>query len=95
MKNCYTAELAQLIPFPNKDLKRPSKEILEYSSFNIVAASPLTLLPYYQFRNLLYICPRLLNFTNRGGERARNIAVKIQFMSDEGMKGMKVNIDLI
>ena len=32
----------------------------------------------------------MLNFTNRGGERARNIAVKIQFMSDEGLKGMKV-----
>ena len=34
----------------------------------------------------------MLNFTNRGGERARNIAVKIQFMSDEGMKGMKVRL---
>ena len=34
----------------------------------------------------------MLNFTNRGGERARNIAVKIQFMSEEGMKGMKVRL---
>jgi hypothetical protein len=90
VKNCYTSELAQLNPFPNKDVKRPSKEIMEFSSFNTVAASPYTLLPYYQFRNLIYICPKSLNFTNRGGERARNIAVKIQFMSDEGMKGMKV-----
>ena len=90
MKNCYTSELAQLNPFPNKDVKRPSKEIMEFSSFNTVSASPYTLLPYYQFRNLIFICPKSLNFTNRGGERARNIAVKIQFMSDEGMKGMKV-----
>ena len=94
MKNCYTSELAQLIPFPNKDVKRPSKEIMEFSNFNPAAASHLTLLPYYQFRNLLFICPKMLNFTNRGGERARNIAVKIQLMSGEGMKGMKVFIAL-
>ena len=66
--------------------------MLEFSSFNTTAASLLTVLPYYQFRNLLFICPKNLNFTNRGGERARNIAVKIQFMSDEGMKGMKVSL---
>ena len=63
---------------------------MEFSSFSTIAALPYTLLPYYQFRNLMFICPKSLNFTNRGGERARNIAVKIQFMSDEGMKGMKV-----
>ena len=65
VKNCYTSELAQLIPFPNKDVKRPSKEVLEFSSFNTTAASLLTVLPYYQFRNLLFICPKNLNFTNR------------------------------
>ena len=92
MKNCFTSELAQLIPFPNKDVKRPSKEIMEFRSFNTAAVSPHAVLPYYQFRNLMFICPKMLNFTNRGGERARNIAVKIQFMSDEGMKGMKVRI---
>ena len=48
------------------------------------------LVPNYQFRNLLYICPRDLNFTNRSGERARNIAVKVQFMGEDGHKGMKV-----
>lgn len=79
-----------MIPFPSKDVKRPSKEIMEFGSFNVATASPQSLLPYYQFRNIIYVCPKMLNFTNRGGERARNIAVKIQFMSDEGMKGMKV-----
>ena len=81
-----------MIPFPSKDVKRPSKEIMEFGSFNVATASPLSLLPYYQFRNIIYVCPKMLNFTNRGGERARNIAVKIQFMSDEGMKGMKVRL---
>ena len=90
VKNCFTSELAQLIPFPNKDVKRPSKEIMEFGGFNVATASPLSLLPYYQFRNIIFVCPKMLNFTNRGGERARNIAVKIQFMSDEGLKGMKV-----
>ena len=65
---------------------------MEFRSFNTAAVSPHAVLPYYQFRNLMFICPKMLNFTNRGGERARNIAVKIQFMSDEGMKGMKVRI---
>ena len=89
VKNCYTSELAQLEPFPNKDPKRPSKEIMAFSKFNLTG-SHFTMLPYYQFRNLLFICPKMLNFTNRGGERARNISVKIQFMSNEGLKGMKV-----
>ena len=34
------------------------------------------------FRNLLYIYPKYLNFTNRQGS-ARNIAVKIQLMCGE------------
>ena len=46
------------------------------------------LMPNYQFRNLLFVCPKDLNFSNRSGERARNIAVKIQFM--DGLKAMKV-----
>jgi hypothetical protein len=34
--------------------------------------------PHYQFRNLLYVSPKELNFSNRsGGDRARNIAVKV------------------
>ena len=82
LKYCLTPELAQLIPFPNFN-SRPTKEILEFHSNETLSAN-------YQFRNLLYVCPRELNFTNRGGERARNIAVKIQFMGDAGMKGLKV-----
>ena len=34
--------------------------------------------PHYQFRNLLYVFPKELNFSNRSGERARNIAVKVR-----------------
>ena len=80
LKHCLTPELSKLIPFP--DLKtRPTKEILEFSSKEPLIAN-------YQFRNLLYVCPKDLNFTNRAGERARNIAVKVQFM--DGLKGLKV-----
>jgi hypothetical protein len=82
LKHSLTPELAKLIPFP--DLKsRPTKEILEFSPREL-------LMPNYQFRNLLYICLKDLNFTNRSGERARNIAVKVQFMGEDGHKGMKV-----
>lgn len=62
---------------------RPTKEILEFPPRE-------TLTPNYQFRNLLYVCPKDLNFTNRSGERARNIAVKIQFMGEDDSQGMKV-----
>ena len=80
LKHCLTPELAKLIPFP--DLKtRPTKEILEFHSKEPLIAN-------YQFRNLLYVCPKDLNFTNRQGERARNIAVKVQFR--DGLKNLKV-----
>ena len=82
MKHCLTPELSKLIPFP--DLKsRPTKEIIEIRPKEVYQAN-------YQFRNLLYICPKDLNFTNRSGERARNIAVKVQFMGEDGHKGLKV-----
>ncbi len=82
VKHSLTPELAKLIPFP--DLKcRPVKEILEFSPREM-------LVPNYQFRNILYVCLRDLNFANRSGERARNIAVKVQFMGEDGLKGLKM-----
>ena len=36
----------------------------------------------FLFRNLLYISPKSLNFSNRQGT-ARNLAVKISFMEGE------------
>ena len=82
MKHCLTTELTKLIPFPDTK-SRPTKEIMEIRSKEAFQAN-------YQFRNLLYVCPKDLNFTNRSGERARNIAVKIQFMGEDGHKGLKV-----
>ena len=63
---------------------RPTKEIVEFPPREVFV-------PNYQFRNLLYVCPKDLNFTNRSGERARNIAVKVQFMGEEEVQGMKVD----
>ena len=93
VKHCLTPELARLRPFP--DLKaRPCKEILNFPS--AAASRPAATetvgggggisveSPHYQFRNLLYVSPKELNFSNRsGGDRARNIAVKIQLMGGE------------
>jgi hypothetical protein len=62
---------------------RPTLEVLEFPPREL-------LIPNYQFRNLLYICPKDLNFTNRSGERARNIAVKVQFMGDDDAQGLRV-----
>ncbi len=62
---------------------RPTKEILEFPPRELLQ-------PNYHFRNLLYVCPKELNFTNRSGERARNIAVKVQLMGDDDSLGLKV-----
>ena len=61
-------------PYPD-DKGRPIKEILEFPSKEVFS-------PHYVYRNLLYICPKNLNFTNRQGS-ARNIAIKIQIMNNE------------
>ena len=62
---------------------RPTKEILEFPPREHLE-------PHYHFRNLLFVCPKELNFTNRSGERARNIAVKVTFMGEDDINGMKV-----
>ncbi|CAB4062764.1 DOCK6_7_8 [Lepeophtheirus salmonis] len=64
---------------------RPTKEILEFPARDVLQ-------PNYQFRNLMYICPKDLNFTNRSGERARNIAIKIQFKAGEDESSSLHNI---
>ncbi|KAF2358297.1 DHR-1 domain [Trinorchestia longiramus] len=54
---------------------RPVKEVLEFPPTDV-------LVPHYNYRNLLYIYPKDLNFTNRPGS-ARNLAVKVQVMDGE------------
>ncbi|XP_061192678.1 dedicator of cytokinesis protein 7-like isoform X2 [Saccostrea echinata] len=69
-----TPELYKVEPYPD-DKTRPTREILEFPSREIYN-------PNTSYRNLLYIYPRSLNFSNRQGS-ARNLAVKVQFMSGE------------
>ncbi|XP_040566544.1 dedicator of cytokinesis protein 7 isoform X1 [Lepeophtheirus salmonis] len=83
-KYCLTPELAKIIPFYDTKT-RPTKEILEFPARDVLQ-------PNYQFRNLIYICPKDLNFTNRSGERARNIAIKIQFKAGEDESSSLHNI---
>ncbi|KAI0241313.1 Dedicator of cytokinesis protein 7 [Lamellibrachia satsuma] len=78
---CLTPELSRLYPYPD-DKNRPIKEILEFPSREVYE-------PYDTYRNLLYVYPRLLNFTNRQGS-ARNIAVKIQLMNGEDQRPLRV-----
>ena len=54
---------------------RPTKELVEFPPRELFT-------PFYTYRNLLYVYPKSLNFTNRPGS-ARNIAVCIQFMCGE------------
>ncbi|GBP46865.1 Dedicator of cytokinesis protein 6 [Eumeta japonica] len=77
IRNGLTPELAKLHPYGDDNI-RPCKEILPF---------PLSppLVPHYQYRNLLYVCPKELNFnafTSRTGS-ARNISVRIQLMAGE------------
>ncbi|XP_069794379.1 dedicator of cytokinesis protein 7 isoform X4 [Narcine bancroftii] len=71
---CLTPELLQVKPYPDTRV-RPTREILEFPSKDVYV-------PYTTYRNLLYVYPQSLNFANRQGS-ARNITVKVQFMSGE------------
>lgn len=75
IKNCLTTELAKLYPYPD-DKIRPVKEIVEFPVREL-------LIPNYTFRNLLFVSPKELNFSNRTGS-ARNLAVRVQLMDGEG-----------
>ncbi|XP_053325502.1 dedicator of cytokinesis protein 7 isoform X3 [Spea bombifrons] len=71
---CLTPELLQVKPFPDSRV-RPTREILEFPARDVYV-------PNTVYRNLLYVYPQSLNFANRQGS-ARNITVKVQFMSGE------------
>uniref|UniRef100_UPI00358FDEC1 dedicator of cytokinesis protein 7-like isoform X3 n=1 Tax=Myxine glutinosa TaxID=7769 RepID=UPI00358FDEC1 len=71
---CLTPELQQVKPYPDVRV-RPTREILEFPARDVYV-------PFTTYQNLLYIYPQSLNFANRQGS-ARNIAVKVQFMSGE------------
>uniref|UniRef100_UPI003AAE01D7 dedicator of cytokinesis protein 8 n=1 Tax=Centroberyx gerrardi TaxID=166262 RepID=UPI003AAE01D7 len=69
-----STELIPLIPVAEKNI-RPVKEVLEFPSNEVFV-------PHNIYRNLLYVYPQRLNFVNRLTS-ARNITIKIQFMSGE------------
>ncbi|XP_034450748.1 dedicator of cytokinesis protein 8 isoform X1 [Hippoglossus hippoglossus] len=71
---CLSTELIPLIPVAEKNI-RPVKEVLEFPSSEVYV-------PHNIYRNLLFVYPQRLNFVNRLTS-ARNISVKIQFMSEE------------
>ncbi|XP_068560329.1 dedicator of cytokinesis protein 8 isoform X1 [Cebidichthys violaceus] len=71
---CLSTELIPLIPVAEKNI-RPIKEVLEFPSSEVYV-------PHNIYRNLLYVYPQRLNFVNRLTS-ARNITIKMQFMSGE------------
>ncbi|XP_068594454.1 dedicator of cytokinesis protein 8 [Brachionichthys hirsutus] len=71
---CLSTELIPMIPVAEKNI-RPVKEVLEFPSSEVYVPNNI-------YRNLLFIYPQRLNFVNRLTS-ARNITVKIQFMSAE------------
>ncbi|XP_034026414.1 dedicator of cytokinesis protein 8 isoform X2 [Thalassophryne amazonica] len=73
-QGCLSPELIPLIPVAEKNI-RPVKEVLEFPSSEVYV-------PHNIYRNLIYVYPQRLNFVNRLTS-ARNITIKIQFMSSE------------
>nr|XP_046243653.1 dedicator of cytokinesis protein 8 isoform X2 [Scatophagus argus] len=71
---CLSTELIPLTPVAEKS-PRVVKEVLEFPSSEVYV-------PHNIYRNLLYVYPQRLNFVNRLTS-ARNITIKIQFMSGE------------
>uniref|UniRef100_A0A3Q4MRI1 Dedicator of cytokinesis 8 n=1 Tax=Neolamprologus brichardi TaxID=32507 RepID=A0A3Q4MRI1_NEOBR len=72
--SCLSTELIPLKPVAEKST-RLIKEVLEFPSSEVYV-------PHNIYRNLLYVYPQRLNFVNRLTS-ARNITIKIQFMSGE------------
>ncbi|KAK5645751.1 hypothetical protein RI129_004215 [Pyrocoelia pectoralis] len=83
IKHCLTTELERIDPFPD-DNSRPIKELLEFPVKEI-------LMPHYVYRNMMFVSPKELNFSNRQGS-ARNLAVRIQLMNGEGEQHALSNI---
>ncbi|KAL0280011.1 UNVERIFIED_CONTAM: hypothetical protein PYX00_001439 [Menopon gallinae] len=78
LKCVLTPELARVVPYPDQK-ERPVKEILEFPAHEIFT-------PHDTYRNLLFVYPKELNFTNRGVRdlgSARNLVVKVQLKSGE------------
>uniref|UniRef100_A0A672S1G6 Dedicator of cytokinesis 8 n=1 Tax=Sinocyclocheilus grahami TaxID=75366 RepID=A0A672S1G6_SINGR len=71
---CLCPELIPVKPVSEKN-PRAVKEVLEFPSSEVYV-------PHNIYRNLVYVYPLRLNLTNRLTS-ARNITVKIQFMSGE------------
>lgn len=69
-----TPELVPVIP--QNPEERPVKEVLEFSPKPVMHA-------HVSYRNLLYVYPRSVNFNNRLGVSARNIACRVQLMCGE------------
>eukprot|EP00064_Thunnus_orientalis_P003144 superscaffoldBa00000249_g3153 len=71
---CLSTELIPIKPVAEKNI-RHAKEVLEFPAYEVYV-------PHNIYRNLLYVYPQRLNFVNRLTS-ARNIAIKMQFMSGE------------
>ncbi|KAL2079535.1 hypothetical protein ACEWY4_025279 [Coilia grayii] len=74
MPGCLSPELIPVLPVAEKN-PRLIKEVLEFPSSDVYV-------PHCIYRNLLFVYPQRLNVANRLTS-ARNITVKIQFMSGE------------
>lgn len=80
LKYVLTPELAKILPYPDQK-GRPVKEILEFPAREIFV-------PHETFRNLIYVYPKELNFTNRGIRdlgSARNLVIKVELKSGESV----------
>lgn len=83
VKHCLTTELEKLYPYPD-DKSRPIKELLEFPVKEILTS-------HYIYRNMLFVSPKELNFSNRQGS-ARNLTVRVQLMAGEGEQHALSNI---
>ncbi|KAF5303063.1 hypothetical protein FQR65_LT08392 [Abscondita terminalis] len=83
VKHCLTTELEKIFPCPDEK-SRPTKELLEFPVKEILT-------PNYVYRNLLFVSPKELNFSNRQGS-ARNLTVRVQLMNGEGEQHALLNI---
>ncbi|XP_069784055.1 dedicator of cytokinesis protein 7-like isoform X2 [Narcine bancroftii] len=76
---CFDPEFLEVKP-SNRENTDLTLEVLEFPVSGLST-------PHTTYRNLLYVYPQFLNFSNRQGS-ARNITVKIQFLDSEEPAGV-------
>ena len=74
--NSLTPSLGKVKPWTEGSEEGVCREMQEFAPGPVYR-------PHSEYRHMLFVYPQLLNFANRGSSRARNIAVRAEFLATD------------